>query len=108
MISTFLFFWQGIQNLQSEIEKLEGADTVDGSIANSIKAAKEELTEVINTKANQSDLNTLSQTVSDNKSAVDTSLESLTNRVSDNETDIDNLQKDLSDLKGTGTGSVSE
>jgi hypothetical protein len=97
-----------IKNLQSEIEKLEGADTVSGSIANSIKIAKEELTQVVNTKANQSDLNTLSQTVNDNKSAVDTSLESLTNRVSTNETNIGNLQQDLSNLKGTGTGSVSE
>ena len=81
-----------ITTLQGKVETLNGNSTTAGSVDYKIAAAVTELNADINTKANQSDLNTLSTTVADNKQAVDTSIQTINATIEGHTTAIGNLQ----------------
>lgn len=86
-----------ITTLQGQVETLNGNSTTAGSVDYKIAAAVADLNTAIGTKANQSDLETLSGTVEQNKNAADTRFTTVESNISNNAGDV----KDLQDLVGT-------
>lgn len=84
--------------LFKDVADLKAADaTLDGKITTNANAIK--------TKANQSDLEALSQTVANNKSAIEGTVSALDQRVGTAENDIDDLQDRMDNME-TRAGTI--
>lgn len=113
-----------IGTLETTVSKLDETYATDAALTSAVN----DLTAAIGQKASQTDLDTLSQTVTNNKSAADTAHETLTNNLSgeitrakaaekanadaiaDNAADIDTNTKAIAKLNGSNTteGSVAK